>query len=91
MVALSVNHLVRNVEEQTVVRVFLVNEATQEQKTALESLINSQPELQTLLKIAYQLSIMPKQVSAVIQSSGRLYSRREQSLSGFLYRKSGTS
>ncbi len=48
MVALSVNHLVRNVEEQTVVRVFLVNEATQEQKTALESLINSQPGVQKL-------------------------------------------
>lgn len=48
MVALSVNHLVRNVEEQTVVRVFLQNEATQEQKAGLETRINGLPGIQKL-------------------------------------------
>lgn len=48
MVALSVNHLVKNVEEQTVVRVFMENNAAAEQKTTLEQLINSQPGLQKL-------------------------------------------
>lgn len=48
MVALSVNHLVKNVEEQTVVRVFMNNDATQEQKTALEQLIKGQAGIQKL-------------------------------------------
>lgn len=42
MVALSINHLVRNVEQQTVVRVFLQDVVTAEQKTALEGILNSQ-------------------------------------------------
>lgn len=42
MVALSINSLVRNVEEQTVVRVFLTPEATNEQRGALETLIRAQ-------------------------------------------------
>lgn len=43
MVALSVNHLVQDVEGQTIVRVFLDEEASAEQKTALEATIRSQP------------------------------------------------
>ena len=42
MVALSINHLVRNVEEQTVVRVFLTEEAAQADRDALETMLRSQ-------------------------------------------------
>lgn len=42
MLALSINSLVQNVEEQTVVRVFLEDGTTQEQRTNLEGIIAGQ-------------------------------------------------
>ncbi len=42
MLALGINSLVRNVEEQTVVRVFLEDETTVEQRTSLEGVIAAQ-------------------------------------------------
>lgn len=49
MVALSINHLVRNVEEQTVVRVFLTDEATQAERDALETSLRAQGGVQELV------------------------------------------
>lgn len=48
MLALTINGLVRNVESQTVVRVFMQDAATQEQNQALEGVLKSQPGVKSV-------------------------------------------